>query len=63
MNSDKSKTNKIKAVSLYSGGLDSVLSAVIVASMGIDVTAIVFSTPFCNMTNSGVPVDNYNPIF
>ncbi|MCP4633693.1 MAG: hypothetical protein GY855_12260 [candidate division Zixibacteria bacterium] len=63
MNSDKSNTSKIKAVSLYSGGLDSVLSAVIIASMGIDVTALVFSTPFCNMTNTGVPVDNYNPIF
>ena len=38
----------IKALSLFSGGLDSILATRLVMSQGIDVTAIQFVTPFFN---------------
>ena len=37
---------KIKAVSLLSGGLDSILAARVIMDQGIDVTGIFFSAPF-----------------
>ena len=39
-----------KAVSLLSGGLDSVLATKLVKDQGIDVTALHFTSPFCNCT-------------
>ncbi|WP_457577950.1 thiamine biosynthesis protein [Desulfomarina sp.] len=39
---------KIKALALFSGGLDSILATRLVMSQGIDVTAIQFVTPFFN---------------
>jgi len=38
--------NKIKAIALLSGGLDSILAARIIADQGIEVTGIYFSSPF-----------------
>ena len=38
----------IKALSLFSGGLDSILATRLIMSQGIDVTAIQFVTPFFN---------------
>ncbi len=37
---------KIKALGLSSGGLDSILSAFVLTKQGIEVTWIVFETPF-----------------
>ncbi len=39
-----------KAVSLLSGGLDSVLATKLVKDQGIEVTALHFTSPFCNCT-------------
>lgn len=45
--------DKIKAVSLLSGGLDSILSTLIIQRLGIHVTAIKFLTPFgCDIGDS-----------
>ena len=38
--------NKISALGLSSGGLDSILSALVLKDQGIDVTWISFETPF-----------------
>jgi len=38
----------IKAISLFSGGLDSILATRLVMSQGVDVTAVQFVTPFFN---------------
>jgi len=40
--------NNIRALSLFSGGLDSILATCLVMSQGIDVVAIQFVTPFFN---------------
>lgn len=40
--------SNIKAVSLFSGGLDSILATRIVMDQGVDVTAVQFVTPFFN---------------
>jgi tRNA U34 2-thiouridine synthase MnmA/TrmU len=40
------KILKIKAIALFSGGLDSILAAKLILEMGIDVEGIVFETPF-----------------
>ncbi len=40
--------SNIKAVSLFSGGLDSILATRIVMNQGVDVTAVQFVTPFFN---------------
>ena len=45
MNEDKI-TNPIKALGLCSGGLDSILSALVLKEQGIEVTWISFETPF-----------------
>ena len=39
-----------KAVSLLSGGLDSVLATRLVKDQGIEVIALHFTSPFCNCT-------------
>ena len=39
---------KIKALSLFSGGLDSILATRVVMAQGIEVEAIQFVTPFFN---------------
>ncbi len=44
------KKQKIKAVGLLSGGLDSTLAARLLIEQGIDVYAINFSSPFCTCT-------------
>lgn len=41
-------SNNIKAISLFSGGLDSILATRLVMDQGIDVTAVQFVTPFFN---------------
>ena len=42
----KKTTRQIKALGLCSGGLDSILSALVLRKQGIDVTWISFETPF-----------------
>jgi len=41
---------KVKALSLLSGGMDSALATRIMISLGFDVTALNFSSPFCTCT-------------
>lgn len=43
-----------KAVSLLSGGLDSVLATRLVKDQGIEVTALHFTSPFCNCTRKSL---------
>lgn len=54
-NSDKPdkniSDNKIKAIALFSGGLDSVLAIKLVESQGIECIAVNFSTPFYRVKN------------
>ncbi len=51
MNSNR--THKcLKAIALFSGGLDSCLAIKAIAFQGIHVTAVYFVTPFCNGTKS-----------
>jgi len=54
-NSDKPdkniSNNKIKAIALFSGGLDSVLAIKLVESQGIECIAVNFSTPFYRVKN------------
>ena len=45
MNQNKT-TRQIRALGLCSGGLDSILSALVLKNQGIDVTWITFETPF-----------------
>ena len=45
-----SKTARIRAVGLLSGGLDSTLSAKLMLEQGIEVYAINFTSPFCTCT-------------
>jgi len=42
---------KRKAVSLLSGGLDSILAARLIIDQGIEVVALHFTSPFCNCTH------------
>lgn len=46
-------SEKIKAIGLLSGGLDSTLAVKILVDMGIDVTALNFISPFCACTHKG----------
>lgn len=42
---------KKRAVSLLSGGLDSVLATRLIVEQGVEVTALHFTSPFCNCTH------------
>ncbi len=46
-------TDRIKAISLLSGGLDSILAAKVVADQGVDVLALHFISPFFGADNRG----------
>jgi tRNA-specific 2-thiouridylase len=46
---------KIKALALFSGGLDSILAVKLILEQGIDVTAINFVSPFCLCEKGGAP--------
>jgi tRNA U34 2-thiouridine synthase MnmA/TrmU len=52
--------NKIRAIGLLSGGLDSTLAAKLMLEQGIDVLAINFTSPFCTCTpkNAGCAAVN-----
>ncbi len=52
-------TEKIRALSVISGGLDSILATRIVMDQGVDVTAIHFVTPFFG-SQPGAPVDAFS---
>lgn len=63
---------KVKALGLCSGGLDSILSALVLKEQSIDVTWVSFETPFFSSMNSrkaskitGVPliVQNITPVY
>ncbi len=45
--------SKIRALALYSGGLDSILACRVVMNQGIDVQAIHFITPFFGYDKKG----------
>lgn len=47
---------KIKAIGLFSGGLDSALAIKIVQEQGIEVTALNFVSPFCNCIGKGCSI-------
>ena len=42
---------KIKAITLISGGLDSILAARLVKEQGIDIIPLNFKIPFCHRGN------------
>ena len=44
---------KVKALALFSGGLDSILAAKLILNQGIDVAAVIFVTPFHLRKNGG----------
>ena len=46
-------TEKIKAVGLLSGGLDSTLAVKLMIDQGIEVHALKFTSPFCNCNSGG----------
>ena len=46
---------KVKALALFSGGLDSILAVKLILEQGIDVIAINFASPFCLCEKGGVP--------
>ena len=45
---DEGNSMSIKALALFSGGLDSILAARLVQEQGVDVTGLTFTTPFFN---------------
>ena len=51
---------KIKALGLSSGGLDSILSAIVLKNQGIEVTSIAFETPFFSSDNAVAASKKYN---
>ena len=52
-------SRKIKALGLSSGGLDSILSALVLKDQGIDVTWITFETPFFGPNESNLAAKKY----
>lgn len=54
---------KIKAVALYSGGLDSILAIKIIAAQGIEVEAIQFITPFFGYDKKEQKTENEKKAF
>ena len=47
---------KIKALALFSGGLDSILAVKLMLEQGIDVVAVTFVSPFCLCEKGGTGV-------
>ena len=47
---------KIKAIGLFSGGLDSALAIKLVQDQGIEVIALNFVSPFCTCTGKGCSI-------
>jgi hypothetical protein len=54
---------QIKALALFSGGLDSILAARLIIDQGIDVLAVQFVTPFFNYAILGDPEGHRERIF
>ncbi len=54
------KNKKIKALGLNSGGLDSILSALILKKQGIEIMSISFETPFFNADKAIASSKKYN---
>jgi len=50
--------NKIKAIGLFSGGLDSALAVKLVQDQGIEVIALNFTSPFCTCIGEGCSIAN-----
>ncbi len=48
----------MKAVGLFSGGLDSALAIKLVQKQGIDVVALNFVSPFCTCVGKGCSIAN-----
>jgi tRNA-specific 2-thiouridylase len=46
MGGQPDKLLKVKAIALFSGGLDSILAAKVIQGLGIEVEGIAFETPF-----------------
>lgn len=49
----RTPSEKIRAVALLSGGLDSTLAVKLILDQGIDVTALKFTSPFCMCDQKG----------
>ena len=47
------KNKKIKAVALFSGGLDSILAIKLLLEQGVEVVAVYFELPFCTPVENG----------
>ena len=47
-------TKTIRALGLFSGGLDSMLAAAVLRAQGIDVTLVTFVTPFLGRRAPGI---------
>jgi tRNA-uridine 2-sulfurtransferase len=50
------KKKKIKAVALFSGGLDSILAIKVLVEQGVEVIAVHFALPFCAPDRSGAGI-------
>ena len=50
---EKNLKNPLKAVGLFSGGLESLLASLIVRSLGFNVIALTFDTGFTGLKPSG----------
>ncbi|MCJ7814368.1 MAG: tRNA 4-thiouridine(8) synthase ThiI, partial [Candidatus Atribacteria bacterium] len=50
--------NKIKAVALFSGGLDSILAAKLIQEQGIEVKGVNFKTPFFGLDKTYLAAKN-----
>ena len=45
---------KVKAISLFSGGLDSILAVKLIQEQGIDIEGVTFETPFFNAAKAQI---------
>lgn len=50
--------NKIKAVALFSGGLDSILAVKLIQEQGIEVRGVNFKTPFFGLDKTFAAIKN-----
>ncbi|HEU5119818.1 MAG TPA: hypothetical protein VFT71_02425, partial [Candidatus Nitrosocosmicus sp.] len=48
VSNNQKQENKVKAVALLSGGLDSQLAVRMIKEQGVDVEAVAIKTPFCD---------------